>query len=174
MRARGIRMRMHVRTLKYLGKYRHWRMVTFAGALGFAIALAGVEVIDAYSRVADRRCRLLWRPLPAVFGMCLAGALSAWRIRQKLSEQNMRLDAALNNMIQGLCMFDAQNRLLVWNERYRTMYNIDPKPFGAAAASATCSTRASRRERSRSIRNAMKPSCARRSSKARPSRSISN
>ena len=30
-------------------------------------------------------------------------------------------------MIQGLCMFDAQNRLLVWNERYRTMYNIDPK-----------------------------------------------
>ena len=39
----------------------------------------------------------------------------------------MRLDAALNNMIQGLCMFDAQNRLLVWNERYRAMYNIDPK-----------------------------------------------
>ena len=30
-------------------------------------------------------------------------------------------------MIQGLCMFDAQNRLLVWNERYRAMYNIDPK-----------------------------------------------
>ena len=24
-------------------------------------------------------------------------------------------------------MFDAQNRLLVWNERYRAMYNIDPK-----------------------------------------------
>jgi diguanylate cyclase (GGDEF)-like protein/PAS domain S-box-containing protein len=30
-------------------------------------------------------------------------------------------------MIQGLCMFDAQNRLVVWNERYRAMYNIDPK-----------------------------------------------
>ena len=29
-------------------------------------------------------------------------------------------------MIQGLCMFDAQNRLVVWNERYRAMYNIDP------------------------------------------------
>ena len=39
----------------------------------------------------------------------------------------MQLDAALNNMIQGLCMFDGQNRLLVWNERYRAMYNIDPK-----------------------------------------------
>ena len=39
----------------------------------------------------------------------------------------MRLDGALNNMNQGLCMFDAQNRLVVWNERYRAMYNIDPR-----------------------------------------------
>ena len=46
---------------------------------------------------------------------------------RKLSEQNMRLDGAINNMIQGLCMFDAQTGLLVWNERYRAMYNIDPR-----------------------------------------------
>ena len=59
--------------------------------------------------------------------MCLVGSLSALRVRQKLSEQNMQLDVALNNMIQGLCMFDAQNRLVVWNERYRAMYNIDPQ-----------------------------------------------
>ena len=39
----------------------------------------------------------------------------------------MQLDGALNNMIQGLCMFDAQNRLMVWNERYQTMYSIDPR-----------------------------------------------
>ena len=37
-----------------------------------------------------------------------------------------RLAGALNNMNQGLCMFDAQNRLQVWNERYREMYGIDP------------------------------------------------
>ena len=40
------------------------------------------------------------------FGICLVGAASAWRIRQELSEQNLRLDVALNNMTQGLCMFD--------------------------------------------------------------------
>ena len=38
-----------------------------------------------------------------------------------------RLAGALNNMNQGLCMFDAENRLQVWNERYREMYGIDPK-----------------------------------------------
>ena len=51
----------------------------------------------------------------SLFGICVVGALSALRVRRKLSEQNMRLDGAINNMIQGLCMFDAQNRLLVWN-----------------------------------------------------------
>jgi decaprenylphospho-beta-D-erythro-pentofuranosid-2-ulose 2-reductase len=30
----------------------------------------------------------------------------------------LRLNEALNNMNQGLCMFDAENRLMVWNERY--------------------------------------------------------
>ena len=54
------------------------------------------------------------------------GVWSDRRNRAKLSERNRWLDAAINNMIQGLCMFDAQNRLLVWNERYRAMYNIDP------------------------------------------------
>ena len=50
----------------------------------------------------------------------------------------MRLDGAINNMIQGLCMFDAQNQLVVWNERYRAMYSIDPRQFGAAAPFAIC------------------------------------
>src|SRR5262249_6894144 len=30
-------------------------------------------------------------------------------------------------MNQGLCMFDAQGRIAIWNERYRQMYNIDPR-----------------------------------------------
>ena len=42
-----------------------------------------------------------------------------------------RLASALNNMNQGLCMFDAENRLQVWNERYREMYSIDPKQIWA-------------------------------------------
>ena len=79
------------------------------------------------------RCRVVAvdRALAAVagslLGIGLAGSVSAWRIRRKLREQNVRLNGAINNMIQGLCMFDAENRLVVWNERYVTMYRIDPK-----------------------------------------------
>lgn len=62
-----------------------------------------------------------------VLGLCLIGAAFDRRSQIMLDHQNMQLDVALNNMIQGLCMFDAQNRLMVWNERYRAMYNIDPK-----------------------------------------------
>src|SRR5450756_1198281 len=35
-------------------------------------------------------------------------------------------DAALNNMTQGLCMFGPDDRLMLWNERYVTMYRIAP------------------------------------------------
>jgi diguanylate cyclase (GGDEF)-like protein len=37
-----------------------------------------------------------------------------------------KLDAALNNMAHGLCMFGPDNRLVLWNERYATMYRIAP------------------------------------------------
>jgi methyl-accepting chemotaxis protein len=44
----------------------------------------------------------------------------------QIETQNIRFDAALNNMAQGLCMFDAERRLVVWNERYITMYGLPP------------------------------------------------
>jgi methyl-accepting chemotaxis protein len=41
--------------------------------------------------------------------------------------QNIRFNAALNNMSQGLCMFDAKRRLLVCNERYAKLYALPPE-----------------------------------------------
>ena len=38
--------------------------------------------------------------------------------------QNQRFDAALNNMSQGLCMFDASGCLVVSNRRYIEMYRL--------------------------------------------------
>jgi diguanylate cyclase (GGDEF)-like protein/PAS domain S-box-containing protein len=58
---------------------------------------------------------------------CLVGSFSDRSTRRKLDEQNLRLDSALNNMNQGLCMFDSEHRLVVWNHRYVDMYGIDPK-----------------------------------------------
>ncbi|GIK81158.1 MAG: EAL domain-containing protein [Pseudorhodoplanes sp.] len=44
--------------------------------------------------------------------------------RSQLEEQNVRFDAALNNMTQGLCMFDRNERLLVYNQRFLDMYAL--------------------------------------------------
>ncbi len=45
---------------------------------------------------------------------------------QELERANLRIDAALNNMSQGLCMFDRDERLVVCNDRYLRMYGLSP------------------------------------------------
>ncbi len=45
---------------------------------------------------------------------------------QRFREQNMQLDAALNNMRQGLLMFDKNHRVVVLNQRYIEMYGLSP------------------------------------------------
>jgi len=46
---------------------------------------------------------------------------------KEMRDRAQRLGAALDNMSQGLCMFDAENRLMVWNDRYIEMYRVDPR-----------------------------------------------
>ncbi len=44
----------------------------------------------------------------------------------ELALMNSRFDAALSHMAQGLCMFDGQKRLVVWNDRYAEFYQVPP------------------------------------------------
>ena len=44
----------------------------------------------------------------------------------KLREQNVQLDAALNNIVQGLAMFDVEHRLVLCNRRYAEIYGLAP------------------------------------------------
>ena len=46
------------------------------------------------------------------------------RAERQLREQKLQLDTALNNMTQGLNMFDASGRLVVCNQRYLKMYGL--------------------------------------------------
>jgi diguanylate cyclase (GGDEF)-like protein len=45
----------------------------------------------------------------------------------RLTQTNLRLDAALDNMSQGLCLYDAQDRLMVVNRRYSEIYGLPPR-----------------------------------------------
>jgi diguanylate cyclase (GGDEF)-like protein/PAS domain S-box-containing protein len=47
-------------------------------------------------------------------------------LNEEISKQNLRFDAALSNMPNGLSMFDADGKLLVWNERYVEIYGMAP------------------------------------------------
>jgi diguanylate cyclase (GGDEF)-like protein/PAS domain S-box-containing protein len=44
--------------------------------------------------------------------------------KQRLALEKQRLDCAVNSMPQGLLLFDAQERMIVCNQRYREMYGI--------------------------------------------------
>jgi signal transduction histidine kinase len=48
------------------------------------------------------------------------------RISQQLHARNMQFDMALTNMIQGLCMFDKHQQLVVVNRRYLEIYGFSP------------------------------------------------
>jgi diguanylate cyclase (GGDEF)-like protein len=45
----------------------------------------------------------------------------------ELERANACFDAALNNMSQGLCLFDASARIVVCNQQYLQMYNLSPE-----------------------------------------------
>ncbi len=47
--------------------------------------------------------------------------------RQAEDVQSIRLEAAVNNMAQGLCMFDTNQRLVICNQQYATLYQLPPE-----------------------------------------------
>ena len=70
----------------------------------------------------------------AVLGISLVGALSGSARQQlmakseeEISKQVERLQAALTNMSQGLCMFDKHQCLVVSNKQYAEIYGIPPE-----------------------------------------------
>jgi diguanylate cyclase (GGDEF)-like protein len=44
--------------------------------------------------------------------------------KRQLEKQNIRLDAAVNNISQGLCMYDAKGRLVICNAPYARIYRL--------------------------------------------------
>ncbi len=63
---------------------------------------------------------------PLWLGLGLAFLLAIAIPLRRLRAQNLRLSAALNNMSQGLNMFDAQGRITLLNTRYLNMYGLSP------------------------------------------------
>ena len=57
----------------------------------------------------------------AIIAIALVAALLDRRAKGELGRQQVVLDTALENMSQGLCMFDADGKIQLFNERYAAM-----------------------------------------------------
>jgi diguanylate cyclase (GGDEF)-like protein len=57
----------------------------------------------------------------AIIAIALAAAVLDRRAKGELGRQQVVLDSALENMSQGLCMFDADGKIMLFNERYAAM-----------------------------------------------------
>ncbi len=53
--------------------------------------------------------------------------LEVANISSELTATSSHLDTALNNMVQGLCMFDSEQRLILCNRQYLEMYGFSPE-----------------------------------------------
>src|SRR5215467_67530 len=103
-----------------------WRMVTLTGGTSFVVSFALFHFVLPVSAwagsVPKSMVSLFLAGLVAVAAMAIAKAVLA----RKLHVDNQRLGAAINNMSQGLCMFDGYERLVVCNRRYMEMYRLSP------------------------------------------------
>jgi diguanylate cyclase (GGDEF)-like protein len=77
----------------------------------FLYYLAAIEIVQFLAR---HRLRLL------------TTSREKRELAHSLAEQNLRFDAALNNMAQGLCMFGPDQRLLFSNRRFAEIFGIPP------------------------------------------------
>ncbi len=88
---------------------------------------AGKEVVRRRRLLDGRWIRTRSRPTPeGGWVFTSEDVTDRERAVQALNEQHQRFDAALNAMPQALCMFDADQRLIVRNDNYLTLFRADP------------------------------------------------
>jgi signal transduction histidine kinase/FixJ family two-component response regulator len=109
------------------------RLAAARQMLGYPIVV--IATITTASAIADwrKQTKLLIAATGLLLVVIVAGfALIARRMSQerRISEQKLalgkqRLDTALNNMSQGLCLFDKDKRLVISNPRFREIYKLN-------------------------------------------------
>ena len=88
--------------------------------------LAGKEVgVETVELKSGRVVEVRHQPISVGGWVATHTDITDLRNREKeLTLQNLRIDAAINNMSQGLSMFDGERRLVVSNERFAEIYRL--------------------------------------------------
>jgi diguanylate cyclase (GGDEF)-like protein len=97
------------------------RMVAAAGVPRYGLVVATTRTLTEI--LADWRSQARYLVALTFLLLLVIGGIGAALVR-RFREQSLRLDAALNNISQGVAMFDAQQRLVVANRRYAEIYRL--------------------------------------------------
>ncbi|MGU3537205.1 EAL domain-containing protein [Methylobacterium sp. A54F] len=103
--------------------------LALAGADPATRALAEPSLAqDGEIRLADGRWLRISRSATQAGGyVAVCSDISVLKEQEAgLTAMNLRLDAALDNMSQGLCLYDAGSRLILVNRRYSEIYRLPP------------------------------------------------
>lgn len=95
-----------------LAPFRRQAIVLAAGAALLIACLGTLWLLVLRQARAERR---------------IVGAEERARGEQNLRAQYERFGVALDNMAQGLCLFDGDRRLVVMNERFANLYAVPPR-----------------------------------------------
>jgi NO-binding membrane sensor protein with MHYT domain len=95
------------------------------------VSMSAIDTIRARAFIADgdllSQHVMAWAVAAIATTVVVGGWISAMSDRwagRIIDERSMQLDAAVNNMAQGLCMFDHNGRLQLWNDTYLRIYRL--------------------------------------------------
>jgi diguanylate cyclase (GGDEF)-like protein len=91
---------------------------------GLALSVCGMSFVGV---LADRHLANRTRKFEEIIDQLSQAQQQVEGSQRELQEQTFRLDTAINHMGEGLCMFDADKRLVVCNDRYAKMYQLPPE-----------------------------------------------
>jgi len=104
-------------------------IVIFIGLAAFAAAFSVLTMVApgwAAATAAHLSATTLTLIVAAVVGVLVMGLAGALLNRRK-SREIEQIRTAIDSMAQGLCMFDAAERLVVCNAQYYKMYELTPE-----------------------------------------------
>ena len=83
--------------------------------------------LDAQKKSAYFIAVVLTLLILAATVLSVRGHILRDRAKRRLEHTNMLLNATLENMPQGICMFGADRRLVLANDLYSKMYGLNPE-----------------------------------------------
>jgi diguanylate cyclase (GGDEF)-like protein len=111
-----------LRTLTETGHLEYDRILADGRTVSVAYHPFNDGWIAIYQDVTERR-RTIERLTASEYELTRRMTILAAR-ETELQREKLRLEAAINNMSQGLCMFDGRQRLIICNDNYARLYGL--------------------------------------------------